>query len=52
MDFLGLVSVALCLGLRARAKGGGNLEAPSRKAFKWMPAGLWVLVPWGLAGPE
>lgn len=50
MDFLGLVSVALCSGPRARAMGGGNLEAPSRKAFKWMPAGL--RVPWGLAGPE
>lgn len=40
LDFLGLVSVALCSGPRARAMGGGNLEAPSRKAFKWMPAGL------------
>lgn len=40
LDFLGLVSVALCSGPRARAMGGGNLEALSRKSFKWMPAGL------------
>lgn len=53
LDFLGLVSVALCSGPRARARamGGGNLEAPSRKAFKWMPAGLgWVRVPWAWQG--
>lgn len=52
MDFPGLVSVALCSGPRARAMGGGNLEAPSRKAFKWMPAGLRGAGALGLAQPE
>lgn len=51
LDFLGLFSVALCSAPRARALGGGNLEAPSRKAFKWVPAGLVVRVPWAWQGP-
>lgn len=40
LKFLGQVSMALCSGPRARAVGVGDLEALSRKAFKWMPAGL------------
>lgn len=32
--------MALCSGPRARAMGVGDLEALSRKAFKWVPAGL------------
>lgn len=42
-----LCFVALCSCPVARAVGVGDLEALSRKAFKWVPAGLWC----GCFGP-
>lgn len=42
-----LCFTALCSCPRARAVGVGDLEALSRKAFKWVPAGLWC----GCLGP-